>query len=465
MVEQLQSLMKALEAGSYNASPGTLSQGSALQIENLSPIMNNVTYTDKHLKLQKSLSKEDCKATMAQFDRQLSYGVFGSSAQNEGGIGLESTSDYVRAIVPMAYYSETRRTFLTANMVNTVDGQKGESRQSKDAAIKIAGDIEFDCFLGQSHFSNAGVFDGNPLATANLPNMVGLDQQVRQSDGQANTQDLMFSEFGSSQSVVIPANGPLTQSLVEDLTVRSAMNLGSADKFFADPIVLAVYNKIAFAKERIILSGSPQEGTGSNLRQQWTSNSLVSMESSRFLSGITNPARPRASAPANPAVPVLTDTGPANSLLTAGSYVYYVTSANANGESQASPSATVAVALDGDAVTVAITNVSTASFYNVYRSNVGGSASGAFFIGRIKTASGATTTFTDLGNRSPGFVTGYLVETDGFKMYELSSYSELKLGIDSLSIPTAFFQFTCLGAMQPRKSVICDNLDGQQPTT
>ena len=423
--------------------------------------MNNVTYTDKHLKLQKSLNKEDCKATMAQFDRQLSYGIFGSSAQNEGGVGEESTSDYVRAIVPMAYYSETRRTFLTANMVNTVDGQKGESRQAKDAALKIAGDIEFDCFKGQADFSNAGVFDGNPLATALLPNMVGLDQQVRQSDGQANTQDLMFSEFGSSQSVVIPANGPITQSLIEDVTVRSAMNLGSADKFFADPISLAVYNKIAFAKERIVLSGSPQESSGANLRQQWTSNSLVSMEGSRFLSGKTNPARPRPNAPLAPAVPVLADTGAAQSLLIAGNYVYYVTSANARGESQASASATVTVTADGDAVTVTITNVSLASFYNVYRSPLGGSASQAKYIGRVKASVGATTVFTDLGNKSPGFVTGYLVETDGFKMYELSSYSELKLGIDSLSIPSAFFQFTCLGAMQPRKSVILDNIDGQ----
>jgi len=41
MVEQLQQLLKALEAGSYNAAPGTLSQGSALQKEDLSTVMHN----------------------------------------------------------------------------------------------------------------------------------------------------------------------------------------------------------------------------------------------------------------------------------------------------------------------------------------------------------------------------------------------------------------------------------------
>jgi len=36
---QLQGLVKALEAGGYNAAPGTLVQGSALQVEDLSPVM------------------------------------------------------------------------------------------------------------------------------------------------------------------------------------------------------------------------------------------------------------------------------------------------------------------------------------------------------------------------------------------------------------------------------------------
>ena len=35
-LEMLQSLVKALEAGSYNAAPGQLVQGSALQMEDLS---------------------------------------------------------------------------------------------------------------------------------------------------------------------------------------------------------------------------------------------------------------------------------------------------------------------------------------------------------------------------------------------------------------------------------------------
>jgi hypothetical protein len=62
----------------------------------------------------------------------------------------------------MAYYSHLRRVTLVANLVETVDGKKAEERAASDAALKLAGDIEFDLFRGKADFSNAGVFDGNP---------------------------------------------------------------------------------------------------------------------------------------------------------------------------------------------------------------------------------------------------------------------------------------------------------------
>ena len=152
-LEQLQSLVKALEAGGYNAAPSQLVQGSSLQVEDLSPVMNNVTFDDSHIKLQKMLKVESCKSTLAQFDRQLSYGVFGGSAQMEGAVGQEETSDYVRIVVPMCYYSHTRRVTVVANMVSTVDGKKAEERAAADAAKKLAGDIEFDLFRGKGEMA------------------------------------------------------------------------------------------------------------------------------------------------------------------------------------------------------------------------------------------------------------------------------------------------------------------------
>jgi hypothetical protein len=301
-LDKIQELIKALEGGSYNAAPGTLVQGAALQVEDLSSTMHVVTFDDSHIKLQKMLKVVSCKSTLAQFDRQLSYGQFGGSAQLEGNVGQEETSDFVRVVVPMAYYSHTRRTTLVANMVETVDGVQADERSAKDAALKISGDIEFDCFRGQADFSNAGVFDGNPLALGQTPNMHGLDLQIRQSDGQRNARDLMFAEYGSDETVVIAGGGNLTQDMVEDASVRSALNFGNADKLVVDPKVLSAYNKLVFGKERIILAGSPQDATGGDLRKQWVSGGTVSIEASRFLSGKVKPAPARSinGAPATP---------------------------------------------------------------------------------------------------------------------------------------------------------------------
>jgi len=461
MVEQLNDLMKALEAGSYNAAPGQLNQGAALQVEDLSPVMENVTFDDSHIKLQKMLSSKDAKSTLIQFNRQLDYGIFGGSAQYEGGIGEEDTSNYVRAIVPMSYYSTTRRVSIAANMIGAFDGKNAEDRSGKDAAMKLSADIEFDSFRGQNDFSNGGVFDGNPNAIAELPNMIGVDAQVRMSDSLSNTQDLMFAEYGSDQSVIVSVNGSLTQSYIEDSSVKSSMNHGSADKLILDPISLSAYNKIAHAKERIMLAGSAQESSGANLRTQWTSGSLVSLEPSRFLSGKTRPARSRAGSPAAPSSVTSAVAVNGASVLEAGDYSYKVTAVSERGESVAKNhdvgAQTVAA---GQAVTVTIAAVSGAKYFNVYRSEDGGSFATAKLIGKVKASSGATA-FIDLGNREPGSVTGYLIQSSTLGFHQLSPYSRLKLALSDLSTPEAHFRFLCLAAYQPRKNVLLENIDGQ----
>lgn len=461
LVGNLQALTKAFEAGGYNAAPGTLVQGAALQVEDLSPVMQNVTFGEEHLKLQKVLKVEPVKGTLAQFDRQLSYGQFGGSAQLEGAVGQEETSDFVRVVVPMCYYSHLRRVTVVANMIQTVDGMKAEERAASDAAKKIAADIEFDIFRGKADFSNAGQFDGNPLATPVLPNILGLDPQIRVSDMLVNTQDLMFNEFGSNQSIVIPVGGILEQWDIEDAHTRSAMNLGSAEKLYIDPVSLSQYNKQVLGNagiggvnvmQRVQLAGSPQDATGGDLRRQWTSGGVVQLEASRFLSGKTTWSRARPTAPAAPAITTQPTVNGAGGV-TGTNLIYVVTAANEAGES--APTACTAVSPTSNRVDIVITAQSTARFFNIYR---GASAASAKFIGRV--AANGATTFVDLGNKSPAFVTGYLLQPDTAGLKELSPYSRLKLAVSDLSIPEAHFRFLTLAVFQPRKNVLLDNIAG-----
>ena len=300
-LQKLEELKKALEAGGYNAAPGSLTQGSSLQMEDLSPIMNVATFDDSKIKLQKLFKVSAARGTLVQFNRQLDYGVFGGSAVLEGATGQEETSNVLRAVVQMSYYVHVRRVTLQAQMVQTFDGVKAEDRVEADAALKLAGDIEFHLFRGRAGFSNAGVYDGNPLAMSQSePGMMGLDPQIRQSDFLDSTKDLMFQEYGADISVAINQSGVLQQGTIEDIYSRSQMNHGNPEKLYIDPLTHGAYNKISHAKERIVLAGSPQKSTGASLNEQWVAGGAISIESSRFLSGKTNPARPRLGCPASP---------------------------------------------------------------------------------------------------------------------------------------------------------------------
>lgn len=457
MLEQLQSLVKALELGGYNAAPGSLVQGSSLQTEDLSPVMNNLCFQDKHIKLQKMLAVKSAKGQLVQFNRQLSYGQFGGSAQLEGAVGQEDTGDYVRSVVPMAYYSQYRRVTLAANMASPFDGVKGEDREADNAAKVIAGDIEFDLFRGKDDFSNAGVFDGHPALMASIPNMMGLFAQVRQSDVFSNTQDLMFAEYGSDQSVALQANGTLSQSIIEDANVRSAMNMGEADRMLVDPLVLAAYNKIAFGKERIMLAGSPQDATGADLRRQWVAGGVMNVEASRFLSGKTRPGRAKSAGPVAPSIAVA-QAASTTSFLVTEVYKYTVTSVNEIGESVESAESSITIGVAGNQVNITITPSGSVKYFNVYRTVAGGKI--RKFIGRVVNSGAATTVFNDLNNKIPGFVTGIAIDGRAQGIHELMPYTRLKLAVTSLSLPEAHARFVCLAAYAPRFNVLIDNLRG-----
>jgi len=208
--------------------------------------------------------------------------------------------------------------------------------------------------------------------------------------------------------------------------------------------------------QRIMLAGSAQDASGADLRRQWVSNGTVSLEDSRFLSGKTSPHRPTIGSPGAPTVTVAAN-APGSGNLAAGAYFYYVTAENERGEGPRSAvDSDTAGALDS--ITCTITPPGSAAgvtHFNVYR---GASASTAKYIGRVVNSGAANTLFEDLGNKAPGFVTGYLVQRDTWGMHELSPYSRLKLAVSDLSTPEAHFRFLTLCGYQPRKNVLIDNL-------
>lgn len=456
--EKVQELKKALEAGGMNAAPGTLTQGSALQMEDLSPVMNVATIDDSKIKLQKVLKVVPAKGTLVQFNRQLDYGINGGSAVLEGAVGQEETSSYVRAVVPMAYYVHVRRHTLQSEMVQTMDGVKAPDRVEADAAIKIAMDIEFHLFRGKSMYSNAGIFDGNPLAwPQDEAGMVGLDPQIRSYDFEDSSKDLMMSEYGADQSVAINQGGTLSQSTIEDIYARAQMRNGNPEKLYLDPLTHSGYNKIAFNKERIVLAGSPQQATGASLKEQFVAGGALSIESSRFLSAKSAPARARLNTPGAPSFSSAQAAG-STSFVAGEVYSYSVTGHGDAGEGSESSASSVTIATNGNQVTLTITPGSgtVARSFNVYRSAAGSSK--RFLIGRVKNSGAATTAFVDLNNRLPSGITAQALDSRGVEIAELSSFKKVELARTDLSSPSAFLRFCCLMVKLPGFHQLVDNV-------
>jgi hypothetical protein len=234
------------------------------------------------------------------------------------------------------------------------------------------------------------------------------------------------------------------------------MNHGAPEKMYLDPLTHSAYNKISHAKERIVLAGSPQQATGASLKEQWVAGGAIALESSRFLSAKTSPARPRANTPAAPSF-APGQTANTTSLLAGEVYQYSVTAVGDAGESPAAATQAVTIATNGNQVDVVITPAAgiAARYFNVYRSNAGETRKA--FIGRVKNSGAATSTLVDLNSRLPFGVQAMALDMRGIEICELSKYSSKELASTNLSAVKAFFRFAAVVAKLPRFNIITDN--------
>lgn len=460
-------LSKGLEAGYRIGSPGTFTQGAALQRENLSPIMYNATYTNKQLLLTKELPELKATSTTVEYNRQLSYGVLGSSATLEVSAGQDNTGDYVRDFMPVKFYTVNNRVSFAAGAIQSFDGKNNVQRESENAAMKIIGDQELDYFRGQSDFSNGGVFDGNPLAIPQtIANMRGIDIQVRQSDNNINTQDFMLAEYGNADSNIIFVGGVMSQSNIEDAQKRSVLNFGLAENLYSGVAQRVAYNKATQSKERIVLAGTPQVNQGATIGTQWVTNGAVQIHSSVFLDGKSRPpVKTSAQAPSNPTIALAQAAGTTTFKINEV-YSYYATAQNETGESLiGSAISNITIAANGNFVTVTITPpvVAAARWFNVYRSvGTAGATSKANmkFIGRVANSGLATTAFIDLNNKVPGSATVFLLDKDGLERHMLIPFEATDAAIIDTSMRKIFYSFGCGIVKLPRKSALLDSVTG-----
>lgn len=451
MSTAIESLVKALEAGSTNGTPSSLTNGSALQRIPMPATLQKV-YADESLtlKLSNLIPAKPHKATDYYYDRMLSPGQLGFAAQlEETAIGAQQDLQVVRAAVPLVLYVDLRFTTTIAELVGQVDDKAASERQAEAAAENLAVSIELDMLKGKSDFSDAGVFNGNAVLTGGIAGCRGLDVEIRASDLNITTQDLYLRAFGAAQSVVFTSVTGLTQGIVEDMRARQAINGGNPDMAIMSMSAHADYNKTtALGMQRIVLSGSPQRLSGASLNKQATAFGSVDFEGHRLLEGRTV-GLPRGTLAAPTASGAASGSG---TTFTAGSYVYVVAARNANSYSGATVAAAVTVAA-GELVTLTIGASSGAQYFEVFR---GSSAATAKFIGNVRAAATGSTSFIDLNNKMPGGSVGFLIDKKSITAPELAPFTKFDLLRADLQKREVFYQVRTIAVEGPRKNCLVD---------
>jgi hypothetical protein len=141
-----------------------------------------------------------------------------------------------------------------------------------------------------------------------------------------------------------------------------------------------------------------------------------------------------------------------------------VTAAGDAGESPASAVSSVTISATGNQVNLVITPAAgiSARYFNVYRSLANSASNGYLsalgYIGRVVNSGNSTTTFIDLDNRQPAFVTGFALDMRGLEIAELSPFKSAQLAQTDLTTPKAYFRFLSLMVKLPRFNILVDNL-------
>lgn len=467
---QAEELAKTMTVGhAYLGAPGSLTGGSAMQMESIDSVLHSVTYDSSHLQLWPAIPQDRAYSLVEQYVRTNSYGDGGSPYIPEAGSPAMNDSEYNRHAQKVVFFATRRGVSLPSTLVRMNFGGDIESKEAEAGTLWMLEKLERELYKGLADFSNNGAFDGAMSAVApklsNL-NLAGIEQQIRAGDSDYTAQSLAFDGYGGQQSVITSKDGDLIdETVIEDLANVLVENFGHPNELHAAPKQISDFVKQFFPKERVNQLGLQDARAGYVVRTMATTAGDISLKANVFLkpkeSARSNNAR--AGVPAAPASAAAALASDGDSKLKAGEqYIYQVTAANEQGEGASYvESSAVTIANDGENVKVTIAQpVSGAAptHYAVYRTSKNGSGARKF-IGYVA-RSGASTVFTDRGAKMEGAATAYMLDLRPEIVVWKQLAPLMRLNLAQISMAKEFILWLagCVICAAPRKMGIIENI-------
>jgi hypothetical protein len=448
-VQDVEELQKALSVGGEYAvdTPGQLTGGAALAVEDLDRTLKLVTYSMEHLRLWKDIIKQKVSQTVHQFNVQNSYGAEVSPFFQMGGTPTATDASYNREVYVVKYLGTQGSVQHNLTMIQAAHGPV-VAREVKNKTIELLARNERAMFDADSAI-NALEYDG-------------VDKLIRSKQSVAAFQSTAFAGYsvvGTDDTVIIDAEGSsLDEDLCEAACLRAINNFGMPMDMYLATDIHSNFSKAFYAKERV----RPGDRTAAGYLIPEFMGSL----NFKFKPSIFNRARkvPLAVAVSASSAPVITGTSAPSDMASkftsasAGTYSYVVSAVYADGETLPAAHMEQAVAA-GQNVSATITFSGMPLYMNVFRAPVGTTA-GWEFIGRLAVTTSGATYVLDENLRLPGSNRAYLLmhDPDVLSWKQLGSLIKYDLAVTNTSYQWLQLLYGMIVIQAPRKNVIIDNL-------
>ena len=448
---KLEELNKALGTGTDGAAygDGAYNDMSALRPQSLEPTLKVVTATEQHIKFWKSIGKKQAFNTVEEFNVLDSYGGDSSAFFVEGGLPNEEDSNYIRQAQMVKFLGTTRVITHPATLVRNTVGDI-VALETTNGTRWLLQQLERALY-----FADSGL---NPLE------FDGVIAQVR---------NFVQGKPYESQHIIDLRGNPIDEFLLEDLGMIIADNYGGGNmelhmtnqvhKDLSKIVVGDARQRIEMGTSKDLVLGQPVSGYLSN-------GGLIKFVGNVFLK--RDGAPKAASQKGAPAVPTPDATTPIeavadpNSKFTetdSGTYHYFVSARNSQGESTPVSMGSVAVAA-GQAVVLKINRVVTdpaATSYRVYR-GTSSDPQKALFAFEVKDAGvGATQDIVDRNHDIPGTDTAVLIDNDPENVLcfkQLAPLMKVPLARISASERFMILLYGMVQVYNPRRIVVIKNI-------
>lgn len=448
-VTEVEELQKALSIGGEYATttPGNLSQGAALAVEDLDRTLKLVTHSMEHLRLWKDVIKQKVGQTVHQFNVQNSYGAEVSPFFQMGGVPQATDAQYNREVYIVKYLGSQGSVQHNLTLIQAAHGPV-VAREVKNKTIELLSRNERAMFEADSSI-NALEYDG-------------ADTLIRTKQSVAAFKSTAFTGYesvGADDSVIIDAAGAgLDEDLSEDACLRAVNNFGMPMDMYLSTDIHSNFSRAFYAKERT----RPGDRTAAG----YLVPEFMGTLNFKFKPSLFNRPRkaPLAAAVSAAAAPTLANTASPSSAgsqfasADAGTYSYVISAVYADGETLPSSTTSTAVSA-GDKVTTEITFSGTPLYFNVFRAAVG-TSTGHEFIGRIAKGTSGAAHDIDSNARQPGSARAYLLmhDPDVLCWKQLGSLIKYDLAVTNTSYQWLQLLYGMVVIQAPRKNVIIDNL-------